>query len=377
MRYVQVNSVAYGSTGAVMRQIHQERLALGDESWMLWGRGRAARDAHEFNYGTRMGTYVDAALTRLDGKAGLHSKAVTRRLLRTLDELDPHVVHLHNLHGYHLNYEMLFAWLAARNQCTYWTLHDCWAFTGHCAYFTAVACGQWKEGCGVCQRCPQLREYPRTWCGRTCHENWQRKRAAFTQLPPQSLTLVTPSQWLAELVGQSFLAAYPVHVRHNVIDQTIFRPVASSFRHDHGLAHKRIVLGVASPWTSRKGLDDFLRLRERFDDEVAIALVGLSRSQLRALPAGILGLERTSSPEELARIYSAADVLFNPTREDNYPTVNLEAQACGTPVVTYDVGGCAETLSLERSVAVKGFDEAVDALYSILELSKIPDVCGA
>lgn len=368
MRYAQVNSVPFGSTGTVMRQIHEQRAAAGDESWMLWGRGRPAREPYEYRYGTRWGTSVDAALTRLDGRAGLHSSQATRRLLHKLDEIDPHVVHLHNLHGYHVNYELLFGWLAAREQRTFWTLHDCWAFTGHCAYFSMVGCQQWRQGCGSCERCPQLRAYPRTYAGYSCHDNWLRKRRAFTLLLPELLTLVTPSAWLAGLVRESFLADYPVVVRHNTVDTTVFKPTASTLRARRGWGERPVVLGVASPWTERKGLSDFCALRRRLPAEVAIVMVGLSRAQLRKLPAGIEGLERTSSAEELAQLYSAADVLFNPTHEDNYPSVNLEAQACGTPVVTYDVGGCAETLSLERSVAVAGLDEACAALEELLSL---------
>ena len=325
-----------------MQQFHAERVAAGDESWMLWGRGRAAQEPFEYNYGTRAGVLADVALTRLDGRAGLHSRAATRRLLAKLDQIGPDVVHLHNLHGYHVNYELLFAWLAARGQRTVWSLHDCWAMTGHCAHFTVVGCDRWQEGCAGSPRCPQLGLYPRTWRGSTCGENWERKRAAFTSLPADKLTLVVPSRWLADIVGRSFLAGYPVEVRPNTVDETVFRPTPGDFRERHGLKDKLVVLGVASPWTERKGLADFMELRRRVGDEVAIVLVGLSKAQLRSLPEGIVGVPRVDDPTQLAAIYTASDLLFVPSREETFGLTILEAHHCGCPSVAYAGGAAAE-----------------------------------
>lgn len=354
MKYVSINTVPHGSTGAVMRQANEERRALGDECWLMWGRGRKAENDHEFNFGSQSGVYLDALRTRLDGRAGFHSRAATRRLLSKLDEIRPDVVHMHNLHGYHVNVEMLFAWLAVHEEVRVkWTLHDCWAFTGHCAHFQYVGCDKWREG--VCDAdCPQLNSYPKTFSKSSCTWGFEHKKACFTQLPADRMTLVTPSHWLEGLVKESFLAKYPVEVRHNAIDKTVFKPTPSDFRERYGIGNRFMVLGVASPWTERKGLGDFVQLSKELDPEqYAIVLVGLSRKQIKRLPQEIIGLERTSSPKELAAIYTAADVLFNPTREDNYPTVNLEAEACGTPVITYDTGGCEETIVKPESLVVK------------------------
>ena len=350
MRYVQVNTFPNGSTGAVMRRVAEERRAAGDDCWETWGRGRAAENDRELNFGSKAGVYIDALLTRLDDRAGFHSRAATRRLLAKLDEIDPDVVHLHNLHGYYVNVEMLFGWLASHRCQVRWTLHDCWAFTGHCAHFTYVGCDRWREGC---HDCPQKGVYPASYLLDSSARNWKDKRRIFTSIPHERMMLVTPSRWLEEMAGQSFLKGYSVEVRHNTVDASIFRPAPSDFRECHGIGDRFMVLGVASPWTERKGLADFTRLAGELDHErFAIVLVGLSERQIKELPQGVIGLTRTDSPRELAEIYTAADVFFNPTREDNYPTVNLEAQACGTPVVTYDVGGCAETLSLGASRAV-------------------------
>ena len=226
-----------------------------------------------------------------------------------------------------------------------WTLHDCWAFTGHCSY------------------CPQTRRYPASYGKDNCKRNFDRKKAAFTGV--KNLTLITPSKWLANLTRQSFLREYPVEVRYNTIDTNIFKPTPSDFREKYGLQDKIIVLGVANVWDERKGLNDFYKLAQMLDDRYAIVLVGLSKKQIGALPSNILGIQHTNSPQELAAIYTASDVLVNPTYEDNYPTVNLEAQACGTSVVAYDSGGTTETLYRSDSKAVKAGQ--VEALVAILQ----------
>ena len=177
------------------------------------------------------------------------------------------------------------------------------------------------------------------------------------------MKLITPSHWLEGLVKQSFLAKYPVEVRHNTIDVSVFKPTPSDFRERHGIGDRFMILGVASPWTERKGLSDFVRLAKELDpNKYAIVLAGLSEKQIKALPEGVVGLTRTDSPEELAGIYTAADVFFNPTQEDNFPTVNLEAEACGTPVLTYDTGGCRETVQREDSAVLPGFSESLTEL---------------
>lgn len=340
MRYVQINTVPNGSTGTVMRRIAEERRAAGDDCWTMWGRGRAAENGREYNFGSKVGVYADALLTRLDDRAGFHSKAATRRLLAKLDEIDPDVVHLHNLHGYYLNIEMLFGWLASHRCQVRWTLHDCWAFTGHCAYFTHVGCDRWKTGC---RDCPQKRGYPSSYLLDSSQRNWEDKRHIFTSLSPERMTLVTPSHWLEGLVEESFLKRYPVEVRHNTVDRAIFKPTPSDFRERYGIGDRFMVLGVASPWTERKGLADFVRLAGEFDHErFAIVLVGLSERQIKELPQGVIGLTRTDSPHELAEIYTAADVFINPSIEETFGMTVAEAAACGTPSVVIRGSACVE-----------------------------------
>lgn len=350
--YAHINTVPNGSTGGIMMKEHKELLAAGEDSYAFWGRGRDAENGNEMRFASDLEVKLDVLQTRLDGKAGFHSKSVTKRLRARMDEINPDVVHLHNLHGYYVNIEMLFEWLAAHDCKVEWTLHDCWAFTGHCAY---------------AKPCQQLGTYPKTYSKASCSWNFEQKKRLFNLVPADRMKLITPSQWLADLVGESFLAKYPVEVRHNTIDTSVFKPTPSDFRERYGIGDHFMILGVASPWTERKGLADFVRLAGELDSEkYAVVLVGLSENQVKETPADIVGLTRTDSREELAGIYSTADVFFNPTVEDNYPTVNLEAEACGTSVVTYDTGGCAETVRREDSYVVEGYEEALSRIFGLV-----------
>ena len=364
MKCVQVNSVPHGSTGSIMMGLHGKLLDEGVDSYVCWGRGRSAEGERELKFGTDLGFYGDVLRTRFDGRAGFHSRGATRRLLAWLDEIDPDVVHLHNVHGYYVNIEMLFEWLASHRCRVKWTLHDCWAFTGHCAHFTYAKCAQWQSRCAHERPCPQLGTYPKTYSRRSCARNFEDKQRLFNLVSSERMELITPSKWLADLVGQSFLSKYPVTVKHNEIDRSVFKPTPSDFRERYGIGDRFMILGVASPWTERKGLGDFVKLAGELDgSQFAIVLVGLSEKQIGKMPPGLIALPRTNTPAELTAIYTAADVFFNPTREDNYPTVNLEAEACGTPVVTYDVGGCRETVKLPESRCIA---EGVEGMKGLL-----------
>lgn len=365
MRVLFINEMCgVTSTGRITCELADQLTAEGHTCKIAYGRADVVPDRWR-HYAVRIGTDMDVRLhalrTRLLDECGLGSKRPTIEFLKWADKFHPDLVWLHNLHGYYINIEILFQWLKSRpNMQVKWTLHDCWAFTGHCSYFTMVKCEQWQTHCSYC---PQTRRYPASYGKDNCKRNFDRKKAAFTGV--KNLTLITPSKWLANLTRQSFLREYPVEVRYNTIDTNIFKPTPSDFREKYGLQDKIIVLGVANVWDERKGLNDFYKLAQMLDDRYAIVLVGLSKKQIGALPSNILGIQHTNSPQELAAIYTASDVLVNPTYEDNYPTVNLEAQACGTSVVAYDSGGTTETLYRSDSKAVKAGQ--VEALVAILQ----------
>ena len=353
MKVLMINSVCgIGSTGRICTDLAQQLEARGHEVKIAYGRSNTVPEKarkYAVRIGSSLGVKMHVLQTRLLDAHGLGSKGATKRFLQWADEYNPDLLWLHNIHGYYINYELLFQWIKSRpNTQVKWTLHDCWVFTGHCSHFTMIKCEQWKTHCSYC---PQTRRYPASYGKDNCKVNFDRKRAAFTGV--KNMTLITPSQWLADLTRQSFLKEYPVEVHYNTIDTNVFKPTPSDFRERYGLQDKFIVLGVASVWDERKGLKDFYKLAQMLDDRYAIVLVGLSKKQMKELPRNIRGIQRTNSPQELAAIYTAADVFFNPTYEDNYPTVNLEAEACGTRVVTYDTGGCKETIRSKESQIIQ------------------------
>ena len=345
MRYVFINSV-YGirSTGKLIARQCKDLRNEGHEC--LVGYGRQAVDdgqARLVRIGSPADYLVHAGISRIADCQGRLSGRATKRFIQKLEEYDPDIIWMHNLHGYYLNYEQLFSWLKTKPDIRkYWTLHDCWAFTGHCAYFTYAKCDAWKHGCG---HCPRKRSYPASYVTDNSKYNLKHKAKAFRGV--RNLTIITPSRWLADLTPQSILREYPVEVVPNEIDKSVFCPRHGSFRQKTGLENKIIVLGVAVGWEETKGLPDILELRKILDDRYVIVLVGATKKQIQSFPDGVIGLERVGSQVELAQIYTAADVFINPTHQDNYPTVNLEARACGTPVVTYDVGGSPESAGYE------------------------------
>lgn len=351
MKVLMINVVCgIRSTGRICTDLAAALEAQGHEVRIAYGRMNVPEQFQR--YAHRIGSEADVAAhavrTRLTDGCGFGSRHATERFVEWIRQYDPDVIHLHNIHGYYLNIDVLFSYLRSCGKRIIWTLHDCWAFTGHAAFCEAADCEKWRTGCS---RCPKKSDYPKSITDRS-ERNWARKKQLFTGIA--NLELVTPSFWLAGLIRQSFLSEYPVSVIHNGIDTAVFRQTASNVKQRLGIADKKMVLGVAALWEPRKGLDDFLALAGILDEDYRVVLVGLSRKQLETLPPTVIGIERTDSVKELAELYSAADVFVNPTYEDNYPTTNLEAIACGTPVLSYDTGGSGESAALYGDVVKKG-----------------------
>jgi len=376
MKLLIVNSVCgIGSTGKMVAAIASDYERRGWEVRLAYGRDAYVPE-HCRKWTVRIGNGLSVKLhgilTRLLDwhGTGLCSRIATKKFLKWAEEWKPNMVWLHNLHGYYINYELLFKWLKRHPEIEVkWTLHDCWAFTGHCAYFDYANCDKWEAGCCAC---PEKSAYPASIFLSRAKANWRIKKVAFSGI--KNMTLIAPSMWLADLTRQSFLKEYPVEVVHNTIDTSIFKPTQSNFRERMGLNGKTMILGVANVWDHRKGLQDFLSLRRLLDarnDKTGqthfIILVGLTDRQISSLPPGIIGIARTNSASELAEIYSAADWFFNPTHEDNYPTVNLEAASCGCRVVTYDTGGSSETIEgYDKAWVLKGKDKSPAGFVSLI-----------
>lgn len=361
MKFVEINAVPYGSTGRIMFSIADlleekghEVLCTSGFSWV-----KTQRPNHVITSGLFFKS-LHIALGTITGMNGCFSVIPTIQLIRRLRKIRPDVIHLHNLHGSYLNLGMLFSYIKKQKIRVMWTLHDCWSFTGQCPHFTMVRCDKWKTGC---YHCPQYREYPATIVDQT-KIMWKLKKKWFTGV--EDMTIITPSRWLADLVKESYLKDYPVRVIHNGINLEIFKPTPSDIRKKLCIEKakngekKYLILGVALGWGERKGLDVFIKLSKRLPYEYQIVLVGTDENVDAKLPDNIISIHRTQNQTELAKIYTAADLFVNPTREDNYPTVNLEARACGTPVLTFRTGGSPECIDEHCGCVVECDD--VDAL---------------
>lgn len=361
MKILIINSVCgIRSTGRIVTDIAKKYIANGHECRIAYGREFAPQKYQSISYkiSSHSSVILNALKARVLDNEGFNAKIATKKFIKWANNYNPDVVWLHNLHGYYINIELLFDWIKSRPQMEIrWTLHDCWAFTGHCAHFSFVKCDLWKTGC---HGCPQKNVYPKSFFLDNSKISYERKRKAFSGV--KNLTLITPSKWLAELTRQSFLHEYPVEVHYNTIDNSVFCPTPSDFREKMGLQDSKIVLGVASAWSDRKGLGDFVKLADKIGADYTVVLVGLDK----APSDKVMCIPRTNSVKELAEIYTAADIFVNLTYEDTYPTVNLEAQGCGTPCLTYQTGGSVENVPPENVVDQGDLDSIIAKIKGII-----------
>ena len=354
MRILEINTVNFGSTGHIMLRIADLARSEGHEAvCCFYARRNKPADANTIYIGNKITHNLHKKFSKYTGYNGRLSVISTWNFLRKVKKFNPDIIHLHNLHDRFINVPMLFKFIKKNNIKVIWTLHDCWSFTGQCVHFTIAGCDKWKTGC---HDCPQIHVYPASNVDRT-KKMWELKKKWFTGV--NDMTIVTPSVWLSELVKESYLKDYPVKVINNGIDLGVFKPTESDFRAKNGLDGKFIILGAASIWEQRKGIDIFIELAKRLDDRFKIVLVGTNDEDDKILPDNILSIHRTSNQKELAEIYTAADLFFNPTREENYPTVNMESIACGTPVMTFKTGGSPEIIDDKTGVVV---DDDIDAV---------------
>lgn len=355
MRILMINSVCgIRSTGRICTDLATVLLEQGHEVKIAYGR-EIVPDSYS-DISIRIGSNVDFLLhvtkSRLFDSSGLGSKRATEKLIEWIKDYDPDIIHLHNIHGYYLNYQALFSFLRRINKPIVWTFHDCWAFTGHCSHFDLIDCKKWVSGCN---RCPQQREYPRTVLFDGSQRNYVQKKEAFNSV--DNMTIVTPSSWLKQKVEKSFLRDKECMVIPNGIDKGTFKPTDSDIKNRYQLQNKKIVLGVSSVWNERKGLNDFVKLSNILTDEYQIILIGINQKRRKHLVnTRIICIERTDSPTELAEWYSLAYCFVNLTYEDNFPTVNLEALSCGTPVVTYQTGGSPESIGSNCGIVINQGD---------------------
>lgn len=343
MRILIINlRIGTGSVGRIVSDLYHGIVESGNECKVAYARGGIGDIPIDdtINICSDFEVKKHAMLTRLFGNTAFWSKKNTKVFLKEVDQFNPDIIHIHGLYGYYINMEVLFNYIKECNIKLISTLHSCWDFTGHCCYFDYVKCEQWKTGC---KNCIQKSSYPKSSLFDNTEKNYIKKKKYYDQL--KNCVIVSPSKWLAKLANESFLNKKEIYIIPNGIDLSIFNKINGdmSVLKKYGInKNKKIVLGVASIWDRRKGLEDFIELSRMVDDDIQLVVVGLSKYQVNNLPNNIIGIERTENIQQLVALYSSATVLFNPTYEDNYPTVNLEAIACGTPVVTYDTGGSGE-----------------------------------
>jgi len=365
MKVVQINCVyARGSTGRIAMDLHNVMKQQGIESKVIYGYGqKAVEDTYrmqnmvEFKYNIGRG--------RITGRHGYYNIHATKKMIKWLEKFNPDIMHLHNIHGYYINVPLLFDYIRKNKKPVVWTLHDCWPFTGHCAHFDHYGCEQWKDGC---KHCIAWNEY-RIIMGDRSEKNWKEKKEWFRDL--SYLRIVTPSKWLADLVKQSYLNPYQVDVIHNGIDTKVFKPTESNLKEQMGISEKKVILGIAPDLDGTKGGRYLIELADRLGSEFAVVILSLMTHE--KLPQNVYVLPRTNDVKKLAEIYSMADVFVNPTLLDTYPTVNLEATACGTPVITFDTGGSPEGIQngFGEVVAQGNLDELEQAVCKWTDTTRI------
>lgn len=361
-KILQINTVCgVGSTGRIAKDIGQLIEKDDMESYIAYGYGKCS-DKNAIKIGTKLEYYTHNLLSRLTGRQGRYSYFATRRFLKKLDKIKPDVIHLHNIHGNYINYPLLFKYINKNQIPIIWTLHDCWSYTGKCVHYDYIKCEKWKN---ECKNCKQLREYPKSYFFDFSKNEYIKKKDTFTSIT--NMHIITPSEWLAREVEKSFLQRYPIQVIRNGIDLSKFKKVDSNFRKKYNIEGKFIVLGVASEWTKRKGADTFIELSKALNTNYQIVMVGLTEKQKNNFPDNIIKINKTNSIQELVEIYSSANVFVNPTLEDNFPTTNIEALACGLPVITYNTGGSVEAVNGNCGIIIEkeNINQLVDAIENV------------
>jgi len=367
---LQINAtINADSAGRIADDIGKMAIAFGYESYIAYGRSNKGSSSNLIRIGNKMNIATHGLYSLLFDKQGLASRQATKNFVRQIESIRPDIIHIHNLHGYYINYEILFRYINTLEVPVVWTFHDCWPFTGHCSFFDAVHCDKWQTECDAC---PNRAGYPRSLFVDSSKSIFRRKKKLFSSC--MNLTIVTPSVWLADIVKSSFLGSKNIITIHNGVDMNIFQPATSveAYRKYSIPQNKFIILGVAGVWSKRKGLDDFVTLSKRIDDRNIIILVGLDKQQQKDLPKNIKGISRTDNIRELAQLYAMSDVFVNPTWVDNFPTTNIESLACGTPVITYHTGGSPEALSEDTGFIVEKGDITglLSAIDKVRELGK-------
>lgn len=359
MKLLQINAVySNGSTGKICKQIDTDfrEKHLG-ESKIAYFWGQKASESNAVKCADDKYAKAMAIKSRVTGKYGFVSQKATKSVLNLINEYKPDIIHLHNIHDHTIDLSMLFEYLRYNKAKIVWTFHDCWSYTGYCSYYQLSNCYKWMKSCGDC---PIAHKY--SWFIDKSKWLYEQKKKLYGNM---KLEIITPSAWLANETKKSFLASNNITVINNGVNLDVFRPIYSDFKKKYDIENKKIILGVAYQWEERKGIDMFLQLSKIISSGYVIVLVGTMLNKYSKLPNNIISISRTNNQKELAEIYTAADVFVNPTREENFPLVNLESLACGTPVVTFNTGGSPECIDYTCGIVCA--NEDVETLYDCIK----------
>lgn len=354
------------STGQIVYNLYSYLNSRSDEAAVCYGRGEKIDEKNIFKFGLDWETYLHAFFTRLTGYTGCFSFFSTRRLIKYIEHFKPDVVHIHELHAYFVNIKQLLEYLGKKGIKVVHTLHCEFSYTGKCGH--SVDCEKWKTECG---KCPHLHDYVSTMLFDHTKQMQKAKREAFARI--KDLTIVTPSQWLADRAKQSFFGDRPIEVVHNGIDTSIFRPVdSSSLRKELGIKpDEKVILALAPNLMSKeKGGAFVLQIAKELKEEsIRFVLVGVDKPEeiadLRIIVKG-----RVYDKQLLAQYYSMADIFVICSERENYPTTCLEAQACGTPVCGFKTGGTIETVVGQLKQNFVDYGDIDGLTQVIMELSE-------
>lgn len=348
MKVIMINSVyGHGSTGKIVLNLCEMLENKNERALVLYGRGNNCQDERAIKVSTKLGVYKHVLLARAFDKAGFFSAKETNNIISIIKEYNPDIIHLHNMHGYYVNIQILLDFLGGTDIPIVWTLHDCWAITGHCTYFSYAECNKWKT---KCNHCKQKKKYPMSVLLDNSLRNFEIKKKAYSKVT--NITIVCVSKWLASVVKDSILATKRIEVIYNGLDMNKFRPTKSNIREKLGIRDKYMFLCVSDDWDERKGVADIFLLSKKIGSKAVVVVIGANKKQRESFPENVIGIEKTWNQQELIEYYSAADVFFNPSREETFGMVTVEAMACGTPVIVYDTTACKELVDVNCGIVL-------------------------
>lgn len=366
---IQINTTQnVGSHGRIAEQLGVKAISQGVESYFAYGRDMKESTSKSIKIGNAFSFRWHVLMTRLFDTHGLWSKHATRQFIQELNEIKPDLIHLHNIHGYYLNYPILFDYLSSANIPVVWTFHDCWPMMGHCSNPDNEGCERWKTECYDCPL--KAKDYPQSFLFDNSKSNYRLKKRYFTSVG--NLHIVTVSNWLKSVVDESFLKGIDTRVIYNGIDTELFRPVYSIIKGRLGIEGKFVLLALSNVWWPIKGFNDFIKLAEKLDDSFRIVLIGVGVKERKQLPTNIIGIPRTANQAELVEYYSMADVVMSLSYQETFGLTIVEGMACGTPAIVYDRTATPELVTPDTGIVTHAGDieSVVNAIHEIRQNGK-------